>query len=193
SASATPSKIHHGTHFRLVFKEVYQPIFDRQRLDTVLQTLMGVHAALQFLHSVDWVHRVISSGNVLHSSEMSKLVDPEYAKHMDSNTTHEVRTGTLEFMANEVEAQKYLFGPYRLKAHSEDHNWCRLSSIPYTTWSLSGGSQRGHSITMLIRRAANHRQSKLRNFTNSSPDDLTAHHISMRFILLSTTKCFRPL
>ncbi|KAI6032182.1 hypothetical protein BKA83DRAFT_4558367 [Pisolithus microcarpus] len=53
---------------------------------------MGVHAALQFLHSVDWVHRVISSGNVLHSSEMSKLVDPEYAKHMDSNTTHEVRT-----------------------------------------------------------------------------------------------------
>ncbi|KAI5982076.1 hypothetical protein EDD15DRAFT_222502 [Pisolithus albus] len=70
---------------------------------------MGFHAALRFLHSVDWVHRVIGGGNALRSSEMSKLADPEYAKHMESNTTDEVRTGTLDFMACEVQAQAYLF------------------------------------------------------------------------------------
>ncbi|KAI6016906.1 hypothetical protein BKA83DRAFT_1977904 [Pisolithus microcarpus] len=49
------------------------------------------------------------------------------------------------------------------------------------------------SITMLIRRAAGHRQNKLRNSANSSLVDLTAHHVGMRFLLLSSTKCFRPL
>ncbi|KIK22815.1 hypothetical protein PISMIDRAFT_651298, partial [Pisolithus microcarpus 441] len=69
------------------------------------------NAALQLLRSVDWVHRDISTGNVLCFGGMGKLADLEYAKHMDSNATHEDRTGTLEFMASEVEAQQYLFQP----------------------------------------------------------------------------------
>ncbi|KAI5993480.1 hypothetical protein EDD15DRAFT_895360 [Pisolithus albus] len=40
---------------------------------------------------------------------MGELADLEYAEHIDSSITHEVRTGTLGFMANEVEAQEYLF------------------------------------------------------------------------------------
>ncbi|KAI5993470.1 hypothetical protein EDD15DRAFT_2196488 [Pisolithus albus] len=68
------------------------------------------------------MHRDISTGDVSRSSEMSKLADSEYAKRMESNTTDGVRTGTLEFMAYEVEAQEYLFGPYRLKAPGEDRD-----------------------------------------------------------------------
>ncbi|KAI6021147.1 hypothetical protein EDC04DRAFT_2901404 [Pisolithus marmoratus] len=89
--------------------EVCQPIYELRRLDTVFETLRDAHKALQFLHSVGWVHRDVSAGNVLRAGQMGKLADLEYAKRMDSKTTHEVRTGTLEFMACEVEAQKYLF------------------------------------------------------------------------------------
>ncbi|KAI5993476.1 hypothetical protein EDD15DRAFT_895160 [Pisolithus albus] len=106
---------------------------------------MDVHEALQLLHSIDSMHRDISTGDVSRSSEMSKLADSEYAKHMDSNTTDEVRTGTLEFMANEVEAQKYLFAPIRVKAPGEDRNWCPFKFNPLhdmeslwwtATWTL---------------------------------------------------------
>ncbi|KAI5993473.1 hypothetical protein EDD15DRAFT_895236 [Pisolithus albus] len=53
--------------------------------------------------------RDISTGSVLYWGGMGELADLEYAKHINSSVTHEVRTGTLEFMANEVEAQTYLF------------------------------------------------------------------------------------
>ncbi|KAI5993499.1 hypothetical protein EDD15DRAFT_2518820 [Pisolithus albus] len=73
---------------------------------------MDVREALQVLHSVDWVYRDIRGSNALRRGEMGKLPDLEYAKHIDDSVTHEVRTGTLEFMANEVEAQEYLFEPH---------------------------------------------------------------------------------
>ncbi|KAI5993565.1 hypothetical protein EDD15DRAFT_905565 [Pisolithus albus] len=108
--SAKQWKIRRGKHYRrLVFEEVCQPIYELRRLDIVFKTLMDVHKASQSLHRVDWVHRIISGGNVLPSGEMGKLADLEYAKHTDSNTTREIRTGTVDFMACEVEAQNYLF------------------------------------------------------------------------------------
>ncbi|KAI6038241.1 hypothetical protein EDC04DRAFT_3113831 [Pisolithus marmoratus] len=113
--SAKHSKVHHRIHCRLVFEEVCQPIYELRSLDTVFETLQDAHKALEILHSVDWVHRDVSAGNVLRVGRMGKLADLEYAKHMDSKTTHEVRTGTLEFMACEVEAQKYLFTAHRPK------------------------------------------------------------------------------
>ncbi|KAI6110910.1 hypothetical protein EDD16DRAFT_1897766 [Pisolithus croceorrhizus] len=109
--STKHSKVHHRTHFRLVFKEVCRSIYELRSLDTVFATLEDVREALQFLHSVDWVHRDISGGNVLRWGQIGKLADLEYAKRMNSDTGHEVRMGTLDFMACEVEAQKYLFRP----------------------------------------------------------------------------------
>ncbi|KAI6110909.1 hypothetical protein EDD16DRAFT_1522009 [Pisolithus croceorrhizus] len=97
------------THSRLVFREVCQPLYELQTLDTVFATLEDARKALQFLHSVGWVHRDVSGGNVLRWDNLGKLADLEYAKHMNSNASHEVRTGTLDFMACEVEAQKHLF------------------------------------------------------------------------------------
>ncbi|KAI6106368.1 hypothetical protein EDD16DRAFT_1745599 [Pisolithus croceorrhizus] len=107
--SAERSKVPHRAHSRLVFKEVCQPIYELRGLDTAFETLEGVRKALEFLHSVDWVYRDVSGGNVLRWGELGKLADLEYAKRLDSNTTHKVRTGTLDFMACEVKVQKYLF------------------------------------------------------------------------------------
>ncbi|KAI6017110.1 hypothetical protein EDC04DRAFT_2576906 [Pisolithus marmoratus] len=103
------SKVHHKIHSRLVFKEVCQPIYELWSLDTVFETLEDARNALQILHSVGWVHRDVSAGNVLRAGQMGKLAGLEYAKRMDSKNTHEVLTGTLDFMACEVGARGYLF------------------------------------------------------------------------------------
>ncbi|KAI5992055.1 hypothetical protein EDC04DRAFT_2549348, partial [Pisolithus marmoratus] len=66
-------------------------------------------SALEILHCVGWVHHDVSARNILCMGQMGKLVDLEYAKHMDSTTVHEVRMGMLGFMACKVKAQKYLF------------------------------------------------------------------------------------
>ncbi|KAI5993511.1 hypothetical protein EDD15DRAFT_2576181 [Pisolithus albus] len=145
SPSVEKLQIHHRTHYRLVFKEVCEPIHDLNRLDTVFKVLMDIHKALQLLHSIGWVHRDLSTSNVLYWGGMGKLADLDYAKHVDSNKSHEVRTGTPEFMACEVEAQAYLFGPFRLKGPGEDRNWCPFKFNPLhdmeslwwiATWSL---------------------------------------------------------
>ncbi|KAI6144040.1 hypothetical protein BKA82DRAFT_4179732, partial [Pisolithus tinctorius] len=108
------SKIHHRIHFRLVFKEVCTPIYELQHLGTVFKTLQDVYKALQFLHSAGWVHRDVSTGNALRAGEVGKLADLEYAKRMDFDATHDVPTGTLDFMACEVEAKNYLFKPSKV-------------------------------------------------------------------------------
>ncbi|KAI6111275.1 hypothetical protein F5141DRAFT_1046996 [Pisolithus sp. B1] len=120
--STKHSKVHHRTHSRLVFKEVCRPIYELRSLDTVFATLEDVRKALQFMHSVDWVHRDTSAGNVLRWDQIGKLGDLEYAKRMGSNTIREVRTGTLDFMACEVEAQKCLFQPPGRWVIGEDEN-----------------------------------------------------------------------
>lgn len=116
------SKVHHRIHFRLVFKEVCKPIYELQNLAAVFKILQDVHKALQFLHSVGWVHRDISTGNILCAGAMGKLADLEYAKCMNSNITHEVRTGTLDFMACEVEVQNCLFQRRRHRPFGEVSN-----------------------------------------------------------------------
>ncbi|KAI6017557.1 hypothetical protein BKA83DRAFT_4128163 [Pisolithus microcarpus] len=68
-------------HSHVVFKEICKPI------------------PLQFMHSVGWVHGDISTSNVLCAAQTGKLADIKYAKHMDSKKSHEVCTGTLEFIA----------------------------------------------------------------------------------------------
>ncbi|KAI5993447.1 hypothetical protein EDD15DRAFT_2166988 [Pisolithus albus] len=108
-------------------------------------------AALQFLHRVDWVHRVISGGNVSRWGGMGNLADLEYAKRMDSNAAHETLTGTVDFMACEVETQAYLFellaGKPRGKDRKLPFKFNRLHDMEslwwIATWALhyhvSGG------------------------------------------------------
>ncbi|KAI5994284.1 hypothetical protein F5J12DRAFT_962663 [Pisolithus orientalis] len=111
SGATNHSKIHHRIHFRLVFQEICTPIYKLQRLDTVFQTLQDIRKALEILHSVDWVHRDVSATNSLRAGEVGKLADLEYAKRMNDTNRHGIRTGTVNFMACEVEGQTYLFKP----------------------------------------------------------------------------------
>ncbi|KAG2041586.1 hypothetical protein BDR03DRAFT_855030 [Suillus americanus] len=71
--------------------------------------------ALSYLHKAGWVHRDFSIGNVTlvvdDNGCIGKLGDFEYAKEINSNASHDVRTGTMHFMAVEVEYQKYIFLP----------------------------------------------------------------------------------
>ncbi|KAI6046786.1 hypothetical protein EDC04DRAFT_1249602 [Pisolithus marmoratus] len=90
--SAKQSRIHHRIHSRLVFKEVCQPIYELRSLDAVFETLEDARIALQFLHSVRWVHRDVSAGNVLRVGGMGKLAGLEYAKRMEAETIHDVQT-----------------------------------------------------------------------------------------------------
>ncbi|KAI6017652.1 hypothetical protein BKA83DRAFT_211114 [Pisolithus microcarpus] len=110
SSPAKRPMVVHRTHSRLVFKEVYQPIFEVRSLDVVFETLQDARQALQFMHNVDWVHREVNATNVLRAGSMGKLADLDYAKRMDSNSIHcEFQMEAPEFVACEVEVQKYLF------------------------------------------------------------------------------------
>lgn len=55
--------------------------------------------ALRFVHSAGWVHRDISTGNILIDSHgNTKLADFEYAKKLDDNEGgHEIRTVCFPF------------------------------------------------------------------------------------------------
>ncbi|KAG2092642.1 uncharacterized protein F5147DRAFT_764107 [Suillus discolor] len=80
-----------------------------------LSCLSGGLKALSYLHKAGWVHRDFSVGNVSwvvgDNRGIGKLSDFEYAKEIDSNTSHDDRTGTMHFMAIEVEYQEYFFLP----------------------------------------------------------------------------------
>ncbi|KAF9239066.1 hypothetical protein BU15DRAFT_47133 [Melanogaster broomeanus] len=98
--------VQHKQHFRLVFEEIGEPIFTLQSLGDVSGTLGYTVKGLRYMHMAGWVHRDISSANVLRFEDRGLIMDLEYAKRMDSDQTHE---GTADFMACEVEAQAYLF------------------------------------------------------------------------------------
>lgn len=74
-----------------------------------------------------WVHRDVSPKNVLRIGKQSKVADLEYAKRMDSKTTDEFRTGTLQFMACEVELQEYMFKRHSLGVYGRSS----LPELPF--------------------------------------------------------------
>ncbi|KAG1771899.1 hypothetical protein EV702DRAFT_1033892 [Suillus placidus] len=96
-------------HVRTVFKDVGVVVKDVASLADNLKCLSDGLKALYYLHKAGWVHRDFSIGNVIWVGDIGKLGDFEYAKEMDSDTSHDVRTGTMHFMAVEVENQKFLF------------------------------------------------------------------------------------
>ncbi|GJE97361.1 hypothetical protein PsYK624_135770 [Phanerochaete sordida] len=95
-------------HHRILFKEVGTTIVDVQSLSKAFGYLAQVSLALYALHTVGWVHRDVSSGNIIIYDDRAILGDVEYAKQEEDTTRHDVRTGTAFFMAAEVDSCKYL-------------------------------------------------------------------------------------
>ncbi|KIK65073.1 hypothetical protein GYMLUDRAFT_194872 [Collybiopsis luxurians FD-317 M1] len=106
-------------HYRILFKEYGTNLYQEKSLLNVFTTLADLVNALDIIHRSGWVHRDISCGNVycFHDSSEDRprgiLGDFEYAKRITDTQEHEQRIGTLEFMASEAKARKYLFRPPR--------------------------------------------------------------------------------
>ncbi|KAJ3743581.1 hypothetical protein DFH05DRAFT_1619103 [Lentinula detonsa] len=105
-------------HYRIVFLECATTMYDEKHLSNVLGALGDVTEVLRWIHKSHWVHRDISGGNVywydcqaqgLNGQNRGLLGDLEFAKVRKPSSTHEVRTGTFNFMASEVIAGRYLF------------------------------------------------------------------------------------
>ena len=90
--------------------------------------LIHYFLGLRILHKYNFVHRDISTGNILSVNGGGKLSDLEYCKKRDTSGTHEIRTvrfflftivltidgvyyGTLDFMPIQVESLRYRFLP----------------------------------------------------------------------------------
>ncbi|KAG2336967.1 hypothetical protein BDR05DRAFT_1011205 [Suillus weaverae] len=98
-------------HTRTIFHDVGVVLKDVTPLADILSCLLGALKALHYMHKAGWVHRDFSVGNAIWVGGIGKLGDFEYAKKIDSKTSQDVRTGTMHFMALEVESQKYLYFP----------------------------------------------------------------------------------
>ncbi|KAI5117344.1 hypothetical protein M0805_006243 [Coniferiporia weirii] len=106
-------QIHQRIHYRLIFDEVAEPLHKVTDLHGVFTALRDCMIVLEYIHKAGWVHRDISCGNIYLYKGRGLLGDLEYAKRMGTNAKHEVRTGTLDFMAVEVVSRKYAFEPNR--------------------------------------------------------------------------------
>ncbi|KAA1477653.1 hypothetical protein DENSPDRAFT_617523 [Dentipellis sp. KUC8613] len=99
--------------YRVVYSEVCQALHDIVDLRTVLQAMLDCLLVVQLLFLIGWVHRDISSGNLLWYSTTEGgrgiLSDLEYAKKFnpDGRGNSDPKTGTPYFMAIEMQYQTY--------------------------------------------------------------------------------------
>ncbi|TFY58406.1 hypothetical protein EVG20_g8164 [Dentipellis fragilis] len=99
--------------YRVVYNEVCQALHDVVDLKTVLQAMLDCLLVIQLLFLIGWVHRDISSGNLLWYSTAEGgrgiLSDLEYAKKFnpDGEGSSDPKTGTPYFMAVEIQHQVY--------------------------------------------------------------------------------------
>ncbi|KAF9520929.1 hypothetical protein BS47DRAFT_416327 [Hydnum rufescens UP504] len=107
----------HRVHYRIVFEEIGTPVHQLRTFSEIFVALRDAVFALKAMFSVKYIHRDVSSSNILLLREpggraRGLLVDLEYAKDVTvKSTPHEFRTGTRDFMALEVRERSYLFRP----------------------------------------------------------------------------------
>ncbi|KAI9060134.1 hypothetical protein FKP32DRAFT_1605550 [Trametes sanguinea] len=89
----------------VVYQEVCSALHELGDLCDVVQALLDTLLALQILFLVSWIHRDVSSGNILSFNGHGKLSDLEYAKEFNLSTgrrSADPKMGTPIFMAVEV-------------------------------------------------------------------------------------------
>ncbi|KAI0810838.1 hypothetical protein BC629DRAFT_1251537, partial [Irpex lacteus] len=102
-------------HTRLLMKQLCTPLSKVLSLCQVFEALTQSLNVwdLELLHSIGkgFVHRDLSIGNIMYDPETKtwRLSDLEFAKSLDELLAHDVRTGTNNFMAVEVDLRRYLW------------------------------------------------------------------------------------
>ncbi|KAH7910218.1 hypothetical protein BJ138DRAFT_134422 [Hygrophoropsis aurantiaca] len=126
------------------------------------KTLCDAAQVLKVLHDVGWLHRDVSTGNVLSFNGQGKLLYLDYAQNMATNSGHEVRAGTVNFMACEIEGQRYLFYEKKqattiamIKAQTVETPSFEFHFNPYMTSSHCGGLLLGSCFIIWTRKAPN--------------------------------------
>ncbi|KAF4581317.1 Peroxisomal membrane protein PAS20 [Pleurotus pulmonarius] len=104
--------------YRVIFGEVCEAVGDLGTVGEVADVLTQAVVALRLMYCAGWVHRDISSGNILaHCSSPSsgwqaKLSDLEYAQRfapdLDRNAASDPKTGTPYFMPHEILTSSYI-------------------------------------------------------------------------------------
>ncbi|KAI0086022.1 hypothetical protein BDY19DRAFT_996208 [Irpex rosettiformis] len=98
------------SHHRIIFKEKGVTIEHLTTVSQVLHAAVQALNALATMHKCGWVHRDVSSGNILLVDGFAKISDLEYAKSMKDNSSHSERSGTALFMSIEAGYHAYKFG-----------------------------------------------------------------------------------
>ncbi|KAK0468065.1 uncharacterized protein EV420DRAFT_444285 [Desarmillaria tabescens] len=98
-------------HVRVLFSEVGTPLDKVQDQQLLFTGLLHASKGLRYLYIASYVHRDISSGNILLcSGKRGKISDLEYAKlFLTEDPKSDPKTGTPIFMAAEVQCKQYLF------------------------------------------------------------------------------------
>ncbi|TFK28327.1 hypothetical protein FA15DRAFT_716748 [Coprinopsis marcescibilis] len=103
---------------RFVFKEVCTSVHRLTKLGDAIAMLAQCVVALQVMFCAGWVHRDISSGNILAFRSTPddpwcvKLADLEYAKRFSSDCARsDPKIGTPYFMPHEILAERLLHNP----------------------------------------------------------------------------------
>ncbi|KAF8880268.1 hypothetical protein BD779DRAFT_1803027 [Infundibulicybe gibba] len=98
-------------HYRISFRDVATPLYEVVNLQDYMTALRDTAVAIGILHRLGYVHRDISSGNVLLYDGGGRLSDLEYCRSSSEPDRHDARTGTPDFMSVEVAAGNRLFVP----------------------------------------------------------------------------------
>ncbi|KAJ7094079.1 hypothetical protein B0H15DRAFT_971330, partial [Mycena belliarum] len=92
-------------HYRIVFKELGVAIIEMDSIADVMRALADATRALSLLHRLGFVHRDVSSGNILLVDGVGKLSDLEYLKSYKGEAgllLCDPDIGTPEYTAVEV-------------------------------------------------------------------------------------------
>ncbi|KDQ28433.1 hypothetical protein PLEOSDRAFT_157713 [Pleurotus ostreatus PC15] len=102
------------THDRSIWKEVCETYHDHDDIQVMFTMLEDAVKALDAMwEGAHAIHRDISTGNILFDGTNGRLGDLEYVVFCDDepSSLHNVKTGTLPFMAVEVSLGAYQFEP----------------------------------------------------------------------------------
>ncbi|CAE6522655.1 unnamed protein product [Rhizoctonia solani] len=101
-------------HYRILFEEIGEPVHALRNFKDIFTAIQGGWEGLHAIHLSGYVHRDVSSGNIMlvpASGALDRrgvIMDLEYAKEItDPSAPRDVRTGTLAFMATEVASMEH--------------------------------------------------------------------------------------